>query len=192
MPTKLSEQEKSYLLRIAREAIVDAVTGKSIKRINLDELPEALRGNGASFVTLTKNGALRGCIGTLTAYQPLALDVQEHAIAAALQDYRFDKVTPSELKEIHIEISRLTMPERLSYDNAEELIHRLRPMIDGVILSDGYHKATFLPQVWDQLPNPQDFLSHLCLKMGVPSNFWRKKILEVSTYQVEDFHEEMI
>ena len=192
MPTKLNEQEKSYLLRIAREAISDAVTGKSIKRINLDELPEALRGNGASFVTLTKNGALRGCIGTLTAYQPLALDVQEHAIAAALQDYRFDKVTPSELKDIHIEISRLTMPEKLFYDNADDLIHRLRPMIDGVILSDGYHKATFLPQVWEQLSNPQDFLSHLCLKMGVPANLWRKKILEVSTYQVEDFHEEMI
>lgn len=189
MPTKLNNSEKSLLLNLAREAISDAIAGKPIKKIKLDEMPDALQEKGASFVTLTKNGALRGCIGTLTAYQPLALDVQEHAIAAATQDYRFQPVIPSELQDINIEVSYLTPSQKLAYDTPEELMQLLRPMIDGVILSIGYQKATFLPQVWEQLPKPEEFLSHLCLKMGAPANLWRKKHLEVSIYQVEEFHE---
>jgi len=115
--------------------------------------------------------------------------VREHAIAAALQDYRFPPVQPEELGSIEIEVSRLTRPQPLPYDGPADLIAKLRPGVDGVILQDGFRRATFLPQVWEKIPAPEQFLSELCLKMGAPADLWRRKPLEVSTYQVEEFHE---
>jgi AmmeMemoRadiSam system protein A len=185
----LSSEEKEYLLTLARKAIGLAVSGKPRPKIDLAGLSQLLKANGASFVTLSQNKQLRGCIGTLEAYQPLALDVQEHAIAAALEDYRFPPVTSGELASIMIEISRLTRPQPLGHTDGNSLIQQLRPGIDGVILSDGMRRATFLPQVWEQLPNPEDFLSHLCHKMGANPDTWQKKNLAVSIYQVEEFHE---
>jgi AmmeMemoRadiSam system protein A len=189
MPEKLNAQERTILLRIARQAITSVVQKQPLEKIDLNALPESMRLKGASFVTLTTKGNLRGCIGALEAYQPLALDVQEHAIAAAIQDYRFQPVQESELAEIQIEISRLTAPEKLDYNDPEELIQQLCPKIDGVILSDSHHRATFLPQVWEKLPDPTIFLSQLCLKMGASPNLWKRQHLEVLTYQVEEFHE---
>jgi len=125
----------------------------------------------------------------LEPYQPLAEDVREHAVAAALQDYRFPNVGPEELTQIEIEVSRLTSPIPLAYTTPEDLLSKLRPGIDGVLLHDGSRRATFLPQVWDKLPDPADFLDNLCYKMGAPSDLWRKKHLDVSIYQVEEFHE---
>ncbi len=185
----LTFEERSLLLRLAREAIIQAVRGQSLAPLDLASLSPALRTDGASFVTLTKHGALRGCIGTLEPYQPLAEDVREHAVAAALQDYRFSPVTPDELPELHIEISRLTPPQPLIYDAPAELATLLRPGVDGVVLDDGFRRATFLPQVWEKIPDPQDFLSQLCLKMGASPDLWLRKRLRVQCYQVEEFEE---
>ncbi|MGA9398236.1 MAG: AmmeMemoRadiSam system protein A [Anaerolineaceae bacterium] len=185
----LSPEDKKYLLVLARTAIKQAIERQPPPDINLSTLSTVLKANGAAFVTLTISGQLRGCIGALEAYQPLAVDVREHAVAAALEDYRFPPVTAMELSAITIEISRLTHPVPLTYNSTDSLIQNLHPGIDGVILSDGFRRATFLPQVWEQLPQPEDFLSHLCSKMGSTPDSWRKKHLDVSTYQVEEFHE---
>jgi AmmeMemoRadiSam system protein A len=185
----LSREEKVYLLTLARNAINLAIKGQAQPKINVAGLSELLKADGAAFVTLTKNKELRGCIGALEAYQPLVNDVREHAIAAALEDYRFPPVSSDELAAIQIEISRLTQPRVLEYIDSESLIQLLRPGVDGVILTDGMRRATFLPQVWEQLPNPEDFLGHLCHKMGANPDTWQKKHLAVSTYQVEEFHE---
>lgn len=187
----LSQQEKQILLGLAREAIKHAVNQRSLPPLDLDNLPPRLQGLGAAFVTLTKEGELRGCIGTLEAYQPLAEDVREHAAAAALEDFRFPPVRPAEVEQLEIEISRLTEPQPLNYDSPLDLVHRLRPGIDGVVLKDGFRRATFLPQVWEKLPDPVLFLDQLCLKMGSHKSAWRTRKLEVLTYQVEEFHEEL-
>jgi AmmeMemoRadiSam system protein A len=186
---QLSQADKTFLLRIAREAMENAVEGCPQAGVEHGKLSPILLADGASFVTLTVSGDLRGCIGALEPYQPLVDDVQEHAIAAALEDFRFPPVQAYELKSIKIEISRLSTPMPLEYVIPEELITRLRPNIDGVILREGRHRATFLPQVWEKLPKPRAFLSQLSLKMGAPADYWTKAHLEVFTYQVEEFHE---
>ena len=185
----LSDLDKKNLLKLARQTIELAVDGMILPALDLGEYSHILGENGASFVTLTKNNSLRGCIGALEPYQPLVQDVCEHSAAAALQDPRFPPVNSQEVPQLHIEISRLTLPQPLQYLSPEELPQLLRPGIDGVVLRDGIGHATFLPQVWEQLPSPQDFLSHLCQKMGASSTLWRQKVLRVSTYQVEEFSE---
>ena len=185
----LTQKERDILLRIARESIESTVRAVPLPALDLSSLPEELQEDGASFVTLTIRGRLRGCIGTLEAYQPLALDVREHAIAAAMEDYRFSPLSEAELDAVEIEVSRLTLPQVLSYQNPMDLPGLLQPFKDGVVLQDGYRKATFLPQVWEQLPDPAEFLTHLCLKMGSAGNTWKEKILKVSVYSVEEFQE---
>lgn len=189
MTHDLNQDEQGHLLKIARQALESGVKSMPLPDLELDELPPALVEQGASFVTLTIDGYLRGCVGALDAYQPLARDVQEHAVDAALRDFRFSHVTPAELPLITIEISILTPHVPLPYRSPQELIEKLRPHIDGVFLRDGSNKATFLPQVWDQLPNVEDFLSRLCLKMGAPGDIWRHKPLDVFIYQVQEFKE---
>ena len=189
MDARLTEEERSLLLNLARQSLQDAVNGRGMEPVDLEALPAALRQPGATFVTLTRRGDLRGCIGALEAYQPLAEDVCDHAAAAALQDYRFPPVQPGELPEIEIEISRLTAPQDLAYEKPQELLVKLRPHIDGVTLMDGLRRATFLPQVWEKVPDAEEFLSHLCMKMGAAPDLWRHRKLKVQTYQVEEFHE---
>lgn len=189
MSTPLTDTEKQTLLRIAREAIENAVKGKSASPIDSTSLTQALREQGSSFVTLTIQGELRGCIGALEAYQPLVEDVREHAIAAALNDPRFPPLTQLELSRILIEVSRLTSPQELEYSDADDLLKKIRPHVDGVILKHGHRRATFLPQVWEKIPDPVEFLEQLCYKMGISPNFWREAKLKVLTYQVEEFHE---
>lgn len=189
MPDTLTHEEQQILLRLAREAVTLRVQGMKLPRLDLASLPERLREPGVSFITLTIRGALRGCIGALEPYQPLAEDVREHAVAAALEDPRFAPVTEKELSAIQIEVSRLTRPVPLEYTDAEDLLSKLNPHVDGVILRDAFHRATFLPQVWDKISDPVEFLNQLCWKMGVDENAWRTKHLEVLVYQVEEFHE---
>jgi hypothetical protein len=190
MPAEiLSAEDRKILLKLAREALERAVRGEAVPPLDHRQIPTQLLADGASFVTLTKKGQLRGCIGALEAYQPLALDVQEHAQAAALQDYRFPPVQAHELPDIHIEISRLSAPKPLPYENPLELPRLLKPGQDGVVLRDGWRRATFLPQVWESLPDPEEFLNHLCYKMGAAPDVWKHKILEVLIYHVEEFHE---
>jgi len=174
---------------MAREAMEHGVRGKKLPALNTETLSAHLRENGASFITLTVRGQLRGCIGALEAYQPLVEDVREHAVAAALEDPRFPPVREDELSRIQIEVSRLTRPVPLNYKDADDLVSKLRPHVDGVILRDGYHRATFLPQVWEKIPDPAEFLNNLCYKMGMSENLWRSKHPEVLTYHVEEFHE---
>lgn len=185
----LTPEERQILLRLAREALEEGVRERRLSPLDLSNLPPRLREPGASFVTLTKHGQLRGCIGALEASRPLAEDVREHAVAAALEDFRFPPVQPEELPEIHIEVSYLTPLQPLEYDAPEDLVKKLRPGIDGVVLRDGWRRATFLPQVWEQIPEAEEFLSHLCLKMGSSPDAWRRKKLEVWVYQVESFEE---
>lgn len=189
MDNPLAMEEKQTLLNLARQALEKAVRGQKLDPPDLNSLPAPLQAQGASFVTLTVRGNLRGCIGALEAYQPLVQDVQEHAVAAALEDYRFPPVKEAELKEIQIEVSRLTSPTHLAYSTPEELLAKLRPGVDGVILRDGIRRATFLPQVWGKVADKEEFLSHLCMKMGVSPDAWQRKHLEVLIYQVEEFHE---
>lgn len=185
----LTNEERKLLLHLARQALEQGVAGVQLEPLDLEGLPDALREPCATFVTLTKGGALRGCVGTLEARQPLAEDVREHSVAAALQDYRFPPVSEEEVPELAIEISRLTAPQLLAYEEPVDLIMALRPGVDGVILRDGPRRATFLPQVWEKIPDPEVFLGYLCQKMGCDSERWRQGGLRVYTYQVEEFHE---
>ena len=189
MSDHLTPEEKQSLLHLARQALELDVRGEKLPALDWESLSPSLRAQGASFVTLTERGELRGCIGALEAYQPLAEDVREHAIAAAREDYRFSPVQTAELGSINIEVSRLTAPVPLEYSNPEDLIAKLRPHVDGVVLRDGSRRATFLPQVWDKLPSAEDFLANLCQKMGASSDTWKRKHLDVRIYQVEEFRE---
>ena len=190
MEDKLTFEEQQTLLRLGRAAMERAVRGEKLAPLDEATLSPHLHEQGSSFITLTIDGQLRGCIGGLEARQSLAEDVRQHAVAAAIEDPRFPPVTQDELNGIQIEVSRLTRPHPLEYKNAEDLLSKLRPHVDGVILRDGmYHRGTFLPQVWEKIPDPAEFLNNLCYKMGVSKNLWRNKHLDVLIYQVEEFHE---
>jgi AmmeMemoRadiSam system protein A len=190
MGSELTAEEKQTLLRLARGALREGVAGHALPPLKLESLTPALRTDGASFVTLTIEGQLRGCIGALEPYQPLARDVQEHTVSAALEDPRFPPVSPAEVDAIEIEISRLTFPKELIYTDADDLLRRLHPHVDGVTLRDGFRRATFLPQVWEKIPDKEEFLDNLCYKMGEAPDTWRRKHLDVQVYQVEEFREE--
>ena len=145
----LTLEDRNLLLRLARHSIHLVVNSCPLPELPYDDFSESLRQPGASFVTLKKGELLRGCIGTLEAYQPLVEDVREHAVSAALDDFRFAPVRPDELPCLHIEISRLTPPVPVLYDCPEDLIACIEPGLDGVVLRRGIHRATFLPQVWE-------------------------------------------
>ena len=185
----LSEFDRKKLLEIARESITRAVRNEQLIRIKLQEHSQLLRDPGASFVTLTIREKLRGCIGTLEANQPLILDVQEHAVAAAMEDYRFPVVREEELQLINIEISRLTPVHLVDYSTPDNLVSKIRVNVDGVLIKASGRRATFLPQVWEKVPDPEQFLSQLCVKMGAPPDLWRGRDVQIYTYQVENFKE---
>lgn len=189
MEDKLTLEEQKKLLSLARQAMECGVKGETLPALDLSTLTPRLQEEGASFITLTIDGQLRGCIGALEAYQPLAEDVREHAVAAALEDPRFPPVNDRELSQIEIEISRLTRSVPLDYRDPSDLLCKLRPHVDGVILRDAFRRSTFLPQVWEKIPDPAEFLSNLCYKMGADPHLWQKKQLDVLVYQVEEFRE---
>lgn len=188
----LSPEDRQYLLKLAREAITRVAHSQELPPVDLNAVSEDLRRDGASFVTLTKYGQLRGCIGSLEPRRPLVLDVRENGVAAAFHDPRFPPVRPAELDDLHIEISVLSIPQPLSYDGPDDLIAKLRPGVDGVVIERGWNRATFLPQVWEKLPDPHQFLQHLCLKALLPADAYRHPGLDVYTYQVEKFEEEHV
>ena len=183
----LNEEEKKTLLRLARKALSNQLSDPPAKPPNLDDMPARLRADGASFVTLTQNEQLRGCIGSLRAQRPLAHDVHHNALAAAFQDPRFPSLRKPELEHITIEVSVLSKPEPLQYADAHDLLQKLRPHVDGIVLKRGMHRATFLPQVWEKLPQPETFLANLCYKAGLPPDAWRQPDVEIDTYQVDKF-----
>ncbi len=185
----LTSEERRILLTLARQAIDAAARHRPLPSVALDELPAALREPKACFVTLHKHGQLRGCTGVLSARAPLALEVVRTASQTAMADPRFWPVTPDEVAELEIEISVLTPPSRLDYSTSASLPGLLRPGIDGVTLIRGPHRATFLPQVWEKVPDATTFLDMLCEKMGLPRRSWLYAHLDVETYQVEEFSE---
>jgi len=189
MNDRLSPADKTLLLKCARDAILNGLRGEPYPFADLSIYPERLIKPGATFVTLKINGKLRGCVGALDAKLPLVQDVQEHALAAALQDHRFPPLSLSELQETEIEISILTHPVQIQYENPDDLLNQIHPYVDGVTLKDGHNRATFLPQVWEKIPSPEMFISTLCRKMGAAPDLWLVKTLDVFTYQVEKFHE---
>lgn len=186
----LSPEDRRFLLHLARQTIAHALEGKSPPPVDLKAVSEDLRRMGASFVTLTIDGELRGCIGSIEPRRPLVLDVQENALAAAFRDPRFWPLNREEFDRVRIEISVLTVPKPLAFKDGNDLVAKLRPHVDGVIIERGWHRATFLPQVWEKLPDPREFLAHLCIKAGLPSDDYMRPGLKVYTYQVEKFEEE--
>jgi AmmeMemoRadiSam system protein A len=192
-PGPIPPAKGALLLRLARLALAEKLQGglspaeaESRRAALADPELQAVR---ATFVTLKRGGELRGCIGTLCACEPLAASVRRNSCNAAFCDPRFPPLAAAELAGVTIEVSVLSEPRRLEAAGAEELLRRLRPGVDGVVLRRGGAGATFLPQVWDQLARKEDFLKHLCLKAGLPRDAWREAGTEVSTYQVQHFEE---
>lgn len=188
MESFLSSEQQGALLKIASQAIRATAAGQPPNRLDLSQLSPALAQPGASFVTITNQGDLRGCIGSIEARLPLAEDVQAHAVDAASRDYRFSPVSKDELDQIAVEISVLTPPVPLPYQQPLDLPHKLRPGIDGVLLQYQMHRSTFLPQVWEKLSEPAQFLTALCLKARLPGDIWQHELLDIQTYQVFSFH----
>lgn len=184
-------KQERQLVRLARFVIKSRLSGTDAVFPGLSRLrqqPE-LQACCGTFVTLKRNGRLRGCIGNLSDSMPILEGIQLNAIQAAFHDPRFPPLKPKELAELEIEISILSRPKPLEYQSSADLISKLRVNVDGVILSKGFAGATFLPQVWQELPDPEQFLSHLCRKAGLPFDAWRKTPLKVMTYQVRHFDE---
>jgi len=149
---------------------------------------EALEENGAVFVTLTQNGELRGCIGSLEAWRPLDADVRANAKAAAFSDPRFPPLGRDELPKTRVEVSLLSPPAPLHFTSEEDAVRQLRPGLDGVILECAGRRGTFLPQVWDSLPERRLFMNHLKRKAGLPADYWVPAI-KLSRYEVRKWKE---
>ena len=191
--TRFTEKQGQLLVELARKTILQKLTGKST-RSEPDTQVHALNGDifqahCGTFVTLKIRGQLRGCIGNLSSTETVWNGIKRNAINAAFHDPRFAPLTDAELDQTEIEVSILTEPRLLEYRSGQDLIQKLRVNIDGVIIRQGQASATFLPQVWEQLPRPEAFLSHLCNKAGLPSDAWQNTELEVLKYQVEYFEE---
>ena len=188
-PGELTKAQGEYLLSEARKTIAARLGEKEAQTSETKALSPVLNEKRGTFVTLTLHGNLRGCIGHIMPHEPLIDSIRENAINAAFRDPRFQPLTREEWKDVEIEISILTEPKRLDCRDSRDLLAKLRPGIDGVIIQKGFHQATFLPQVWEQLPEKEAFLGHLCMKAGLKETAWKQGDLEVSTYQVQAFKE---
>lgn len=186
----LTANDRAYLLRLARQSVERAVQSRRETSPARNEGSPAVRQQRACFVTLTEKGELRGCIGTLVADEPLDRMVADAAASAAVRDPRFPPVTAAELPRLHIEVSVLTEPQPLAFKSPEELLQKLRPGVDGVLLTIGNQQATYLPQVWKEIADKEAFLDSLAEKAGAAPKAWRGKNVSVKTYQVESFEEE--
>ncbi len=190
-PVDLSPDEKSFLLRLARESLTANLAGRPPDPVDAALLTPATREIAACFVTLTKGGSLRGCIlDAFAAHEPIYKNVQRNAVLAATADPRFPAVREAELAALTIEISVLGKPYELASSGPDDLLRKLRPGIDGVILTTTYGTSTFLPQVWEELTDPEVFLGELCRKHGAPRDAWRTSaLLRVDVYQANHFSE---
>jgi len=178
-----SEQGK-ILLPIARAAISRALNVP----YTADEAASWLAVHGACFVTLTQYGELRGCIGTLQAHRPLLHDVKSNAVSAALRDPRFAPLSAAELDITTVEISLLSPTQAMDFLNEADALAQLRPGVDGIVFEYGSYRSTFLPQVWEQLPLPRQFMAHLKRKAGLPDDFWAEDV-KLSRYTVTKLSE---
>jgi len=182
----LSKIERQTLKTLAKQSIEYGLTHGSLLPIDLQTLSDTLTALRATFVTIEKNGQLRGCIGMLEAQRPLAQDIAANSYAAAFADPRFPPVSADELVELDIHLSILSPAEVIHCRSEAELLQLLRPNVDGLILDDGLHRATFLPSVWESLPKPIDFIHHLKHKAGLPIDYWSDN-LQAYRYTTESF-----
>lgn len=180
----MSDDRGSVLLPIARAAISEALGEPLPTR----EDASWLQAPGACFVTLTQQGALRGCIGSLEPYRALLADVKANAVAAALRDPRFAPLQRGELTYTEVEVSLLSAMEPLAFGDEEAALAQLRPGVDGLVLQYGHLRGTFLPQVWEQLPQPRLFMAHLKAKAGLAPDFWGRGV-ELFRYTVSKWKE---
>jgi uncharacterized protein len=192
MTENLTGDTGLWLLQTARQVIRGELEKKG--RIDTDKLiPEApdpvIKENRGVFVTLHKNSELRGCIGNIEPVKSIFDGVVDNAKNAAFRDSRFHPLTAAELEDVTIEVSILTRPEKIEYTDYQDLIKKIRPGIDGVMIRKNHQGATFLPQVWEQLKEPEAFFSHLSMKAGFSADEWKAGSLEVLTYQVQKFEE---
>ena len=181
--SEYSEKERRGLVSLARQAIKLMLDGKGILS-DQNYFSEHIKEKKSCFVTLTVRGQLRGCIGGFTP-APLYEAVINNATLAAFEDPRFRPLTKAEFPLLEIEISVLSAPTALKFSSPHDLIGKLRPEVDGVVLIRGGQRVTFLPQVWKQFPDPDKFLAELCKKEGWAENDWKKPGTKVEVYQAE-------
>ena len=180
----LPDNAGAVLLPLARAAIAGQL---GLSQQAADDAPW-LRREGASFITLKREGRLRGCIGTLRAHRILAEDVKANAVAAAFRDPRFTPLTADEFAGVTVEISVLSGLEALRFTDEQDAMRQLRVGVDGVVFQFGHHSGTFLPQVWDDYREPADFLAHLKYKAGLPPDFWDSEV-KLARYTVVKWSE---
>lgn len=184
--TRLPLASRQRLLQVAREAILRPLVSKENYHLELGHFPSTFQEQRATFVTLNIDGRLRGCIGSLVAHRALVVDVAHNAQAAAFKDPRFSPLTLAEYQNVDVHISVLSPPAPMNVTDRSDLIAQLRPGIDGLIIEDGAHRSTYLPSVWEQLPDPESFVAELRRKAGLPTDGWSSSI-QVSRYTTEEF-----
>ena len=182
----ISSANRQLLIGVARQAIRYGLDAARPPSVDPAAYPETVREPAATFVTLQIAGELRGCIGRLQAQRPMVEDVAENAFGAAFRDSRFPPLTAAEWPDLDIHISVLTPPTPLPVTDEAELLATLRPGRDGLIIEDGQRRATFLPSVWETLPDKARFLAHLKLKAGMPADYW-SPTLRFYRYETESF-----
>ncbi|GAB6094551.1 AmmeMemoRadiSam system protein B [Desulfatiferula olefinivorans] len=184
---KFTDAQGRVLIDLARATIARKL-GRPAQPVTIPDEGSFHR-KGGTFVTLKIHDQLRGCIGNLSSDESVAEGIRRNALNAAFGDYRFSPLSDEEFDTVDIEVSILTEPAPLAHHGGRDLVSKLRPHVDGVIIRKGHAGATFLPQVWDQLPDAEDFLRHLCMKAGLPADAWTSEDLEVAVYQVQYFEE---
>jgi AmmeMemoRadiSam system protein A len=183
---KLSSQQRQLLLELARRSVEHGVHTRGQLPVDPAEFDAQLQEPKGCFVTLQRVGALRGCVGSLKARAPLVQEVAGSAYAAAFRDTRFPPMTEAELEDLDIHISVLSVPTAMSFESEADLLAQLRPGVDGLILSEGARVGTFLPDVWEKIPSPEQFFTQLRLKAGLPRTYW-SDTLRVERYTTEGF-----
>jgi AmmeMemoRadiSam system protein A len=177
-----------FLLGLARDSINYGFDNKAPLPVHLDELPTALAAPAATFTTLRLADALRGCCGRLEAAEPLATDVAHSAFTAAFRDPRFEPLRRDEFEAVSLEVSVLTPMEPMQVTGEADLLGQLQPGVDGLVIAEGWRRATFLPKVWENLPEPRHFLEQLKLKCGLPQDYWSAR-LEFRRYRTATYVE---
>lgn len=185
----MKQKDKKYLLELARRTLEKYFQNKDILQIEIDDLSDSLKEKKGVFISLWENETLRGCVGCLEGIKPIFEMVIENSLASALFDSRFLPVKKEELNKIKIEISIIEPLKKIGFSNNEGLIKHLKKNQPGILIKKGAHQATFLPQVWEDLKTPEEFLSHLCSKAGMKEDCWKNIDFEIYQYQANVFKE---
>ncbi|MFA7243880.1 MAG: AmmeMemoRadiSam system protein A [Patescibacteria group bacterium] len=185
----MKTESKQFLLKIARKSLENYFRGKGKLKVDESNAPAETNKLGATFVTLTKDGELRGCIGSLIAKKKIYEDVINNSLNAAFSDHRFPQLAESELNEIKIEISVLGEAKHMQIKSPKTFLEEIERNKPGLILQVGMNQATYLPQVWEDLPEPNEFMSTLSQKAGLLADAWARPDAEIFTYNVDDIQE---